>query len=122
MSLLSELAAYNNNTILGNDAGWRLFVLDHIENVRSNGTTLTITPALMSQCQNDLPRLLRSENISSVLDWVVYMLNDFQSDLDFVIPEIGRRTIYVPDLSYMQDLYQSYQRSLLVTAGSRATS
>lgn len=121
MSLLQELADYNNKPILGNQSDWFLFIYDHIADIRAKAKEVTVTAALMNQVEHSIPQLMRNQNVPSEYTWIVYLINDFASDLGFTRSRTGDRIVYMPDTTYITDLYNKYNSSSQVTNAARAS-
>lgn len=115
MSLLQDLVTMIQRPLAGNDADWYQFVLDHVPSLRKSSKIITVTPDLLGQVEYNIPRLLRSQSISTDLEWIVYLLNSFSSDLGFTTDQGKSMTIYVPTQSAVEDLYSDYQTSKQVT-------
>lgn len=104
MALLDMLAQYNSDAFLDTDPGWRQFVSDHKAYLKSIAQVRQPSQDLMGQVSGDMTRYLRQLGIPRPIAWLVGYINDLDSDVLFNESQL----IYVPTISQIDLLYQSY--------------
>lgn len=105
MSLIALLSNRVKNTELKED--WVRFVKDHIEEIKARATIIDISPSLMNVVRYNLSRFLREQRIDTRHDWIVYLINEFNSDVDF----IHRAQVLVPSPDHLESLAGLYASS-----------
>lgn len=104
---LQDLLRTKLNEYADTDAGWRQFVLDHRDELKANADLNLPTPELMSIVAGNPERYLRTISPARPISvaWMLYLINDFHCPQEFV----GQTVVYVPNLSYIDGLYQRYR-------------
>lgn len=105
MSLI-EIINNNLNTKFSDDQGsWRQFILDHLDYIAQRSNSYMIDADLMYGYRYDLQRYLKeNQRIHQDIAWIVLLLNNMGSDLEFDTP--GEYVI--PNDTLIQNLYYSY--------------
>ena len=107
-SLSIILAKKNKNPLMDTDNSWRQFVLDHRFNLIAGATPVLPTNELLAQNNYDLQRYLRAINIDPTYHWIVYILNDIDSDMMFHMNRV-KSVIYIPTQADVTRLYTTYK-------------
>ncbi len=104
MSVISLLADYDSEILLDTDPGWRQFIADHKVYLKLISPIHQPTAELMGQVGQDLTWYLRYLGINRPIAWIIGYINDIDSDMDFN----QSMQLYIPDLTQLEILYQSY--------------
>jgi hypothetical protein len=75
------------------DLQWKQFISDHVQSLKKLATFAVV---------NNFPRELK---------WIVYLINDIKSDIDFV----KIRSIYIPSEQTIENHYSKYLTTRTVT-------
>ncbi len=114
MALTDYLTQKASDPLLDTDPAWRLFIIDHKAYIISSAIQQQISPEVMTQCNYNLIRYMRAQNLQTNLAWIVLILNDLNSDIDFYADMLSL-TIYIPNEPVIQTLYQTYQTTSQVS-------
>lgn len=87
------------------DNGWRQFILDHLIYLQTQSDTATISNSYMQSCSFSLKRYLRSINYSTNWAWIVGLVNNIPTDVQFTF---GVNSLYLPTNTVLQRLYTDY--------------
>lgn len=101
--VVERLAQRNTNGYLDTNDAWYQFILDHRMYLRSVSRQITVSADDLTQVSYDLDWFLRKNDVNRPISWVVMIINGI-THMDFSEPT----TLYVPTLTTMQQLYQSY--------------
>jgi hypothetical protein len=106
VSLSQLLANELKNSTMSDDQGpWRQFILDHLDYIARRTAVYEITSLLMNQYRYDLARFLREHmSLRSDLAWIVILLNNMSTDLEFDTPG----EFIIPTDELIDQLYHSY--------------
>lgn len=86
------------------DEEWYRFVCDHREAIILTASTINITPNLMSVVKHNLTRFIRHINRRIDDIWIIYYINDINTDMDFY----NVSSLLIPNASFIDELYSSY--------------
>lgn len=112
MDLLAYLQTSKTSIYDDSDTDWVQFVKDHKLIIREQATVYSISVDKMSMVKYDLMRLISEISYPFGCMWMIYIINDFLSDITFVATDNNPFTLYVPDLSSsIPKLYTFYQSS-----------
>ncbi len=96
MATLSEILEKGSATwtqsISSNDRFFPV-ILDHIDYLKANSTPHLLTPEKAYVCQYDVQRFLNDIKYRAQYAWIVLLINDIRSDLEF----LGPRVLYIPN-------------------------
>lgn len=93
--------------------GWYQFVLDHKGLILANAAPTAIPLDLYSEVRFDIARFFRRQNLTPQYLWVTQLINPQLSDITFdQVP-----MIYIPDNTYMKQLYEQFQVARSAIAG-----
>ncbi len=108
MALTDYLTTLTSDPLLDTDPAWRQFIIDHKAYIISSAGQQKVSPEVMTQCNYNLIRYLRIQNLQVNLAWIVLLINGLDSDIDFNADMLSL-TLYVPSETLIQTLYQTYQ-------------
>jgi len=104
MALLDILTTTMADVFLDTDPQWRQFITDHKTYLRQTSPQRKPSAELMTQVGRDLTWYLRYIGVQRPIAWIVAYINDLDSDVYFDCST----TLWVPDISQIDLLYQSY--------------
>lgn len=107
-SLSAYLAQQNKNPLMDTDDAWRQFVLDHRFKLIAGATPVLPTNELLSQNNYDIQRYLREINIDPTYFWIIFVMNDIDSDMNFHMDRVNS-VIYIPTQADVTELYTTYK-------------
>lgn len=92
------------------DAAWLQFLDDHKTILKRESDIVTLTADMTELTKFSLPQFLRSDPAyDESIAFIVRSLNDIPNDWYFTYQEDGNpRTLYIPKISIIEELYQSY--------------
>lgn len=107
MALVDDLKTKASDPYVLGDIDWYQFVLDHKDYIRQRSTQVMPSGEIIGQTRYDVTRWLRKENFEPKFWWIVMVINDINSDLDYrknniLIP------IFIPTVTVIKNLYTSY--------------
>lgn len=88
-----------------NNEKWVQLIKDHIEYIRETSTERTISADFFRPYKYNLNYYLRAIAFNPSMEWIVRLINDMPSDMDF----IHINTILVPSKNVIKELYKVYQ-------------
>ena len=88
------------------DPKWRQVILDHKSYLIANSRTAIISSSYMQRYVHSLKRYLRSMNYSTNCAWIVGIINNIPSDVQFTSETL---TLYIPNMSVIEELYTTYK-------------
>lgn len=106
-SLSDTLATQLANPILDTTDAWRTLILDHKTYLINTGEYINISKEILAQCNYNLDRFLRQESRDPSIKWIVLVLNDLLSDVDFNMDMLSDG-IWLPDIDAVNELYTNY--------------
>ena len=110
MSLTGLIASSITSEVGDDQAGWRQFVLDHIVYIRNLSKVTVISAEVMNQYRYNLKHYLKQVvRTHQDIGWIVQLLNELRSDMDFYIPG----SFYIPQDNTIRDLYLTYATTRL---------
>ncbi len=109
MSMLYKLKRQHTKlSILDRD--WYTFVYDHRDYIRNNSAVIKIDDVMLARFEHKIDHMLRSNNCNKQLLWIGRLINT----LNFLSPLQLGTVIYVPSMSFIEQLYRQYQTSTKV--------
>lgn len=107
---LDALFEKTQSSTFSDDQGpWRQYILDHLDNIRKTSETFVLDGPLMNLYRFDLRRFLYDKmNRHEDLTWIVLLINDIPSELEFVNID----NLIVPTDSLITKLYHSYRTNV----------
>jgi hypothetical protein len=104
MALIDTLNA-SINQYDDTDVVWRQFISDHKQYLIGQSQTYSISSSYLQSYIFSMKRYLRSIGYNTHLAWIVSLINNIPSDVQFVA---GTTLLYVPSLTLIQSLYTNY--------------
>lgn len=96
----SQLGTYENA-----DPAWEQFIRDHFTYLWEGAKIHKPTAAYMRPHEYNLKFYLKSISFDISAEWIVRLLNDITTDIDF----INITEIRVPDMGIVKELYQTFK-------------
>lgn len=105
MALVDDLTAEVNTPMYSATPNWRQYLLDHIDVIRSKSPIYYPDPTVMARYRYDVRWYITDNGRPAVYDWIFLLVNDLPTEMDFC----KSRNYYMPETSYLIELYQQYQ-------------
>lgn len=88
--------------------GWYQFILDQKAEIRARAEQRVIPVTVFTWAAYDLKRWMRAERIPLSMEWIIRIINDQMSDLDFHDLE----SIFIPAEGHIRTLFAQYRSGL----------
>jgi len=108
---LTEYLSNKLDKLNNTDQDWVTFVIDHIDVIRENSTTISIDASTRDRYAYKFEHFMRDNGCSSNIVWIARMLNDVTMYEDFTKHD----TIVIPSISHINALYRNYKLSTNLT-------
>lgn len=97
-----------DNPIFNNESiEWFMFVLDHVDKLKSESKIVEISLENKNRFQNRFKAFLRFIDLDQRADWIVMLINNITDPNDF----ISRDYLYIFEENALTLLYRSYKTS-----------
>lgn len=102
---LTDILNLTLNQYDDTDPKWRLFISDHKQYLIGQSNTATISNSYMQGYQYSLRRYLRSIHYNIHFAWIVSLINDIPTDVQFTTNVI---MLLIPPQNVLEALYTNY--------------
>jgi len=104
---LREILASKTTIYEDVDPAWRTFVRDHKQELVQNSVLNELTADKAYQVKCNPTRFFRDIGYRTDFVWIAMYVNDLATDVDFG----DVRSIYVPNVDYIMQMYSQYRIS-----------
>ena len=105
---LSDTLSSMIDKLSNTDPAWVIFINDHIDSIKANAFTVTITDAIRDRYRYKFEHFLRDVNCPQNIMWIASIINEVTMYEDFVVKE----TILIPDGAFISNLYRKHRTSI----------
>lgn len=108
MTKLIDQLTNKNTKLTNNDAGWIIYINDHIDIIKSESTTVVIDDIIRDRYRFKFDHFLRDNTIRIDIAWIAKLINDLDTYDDFTL----RTFVYLPDVTKIETMYRQYRTSI----------